>query len=127
MWPWILAWFPMVFLAIANGTLREVWLRKHLSELHAHQLSTLTGIVILGVYMGVVVRFLQPASSGQAWAIGLLWLGMTVAFEFGFGHYIAGHPWSRLWADYNLLAGRVWALVLVWVTVAPYLAYRWWR
>jgi hypothetical protein len=29
----------------------------------------------------------------------------TVAFELTFGHYVMGHPWSRLLADYNLLAG----------------------
>ena len=33
-------------------------------------------------------------------------------FELGFGHWVAGHPWSRLLADYDLLAGRIWVLVL---------------
>ena len=37
-----------------------------------------------------------------------LWLGMTLAFEFLFGHYIAGKSWSLLLADYNLAAGRLW-------------------
>ena len=51
-------------------------------------------------------------------------LAMTVAFEFLFGHYVAGHSWDRLLHDYNLFAGRVWVVVLVWVTVAPYLFFR---
>jgi hypothetical protein len=54
-------------------------------------------------------------------AFGLLWLGMTVAFAFLFGHYVVKRPWSDLLHDDNLFAGRVWVVVLVWVTMAPYL------
>jgi hypothetical protein len=121
---YILAWFPMVVIAIANGVLRESWYGKRFSELAAHQISSLTGIILFGVYIWLVVRFWRPASTGQAIAIGLLWLVMTIAFEFLFGHYVAGHSWQRLLHDYNLLAGRIWLLVLLWVAVAPYLFYR---
>jgi hypothetical protein len=31
------------------------------------------------------------------------------------------HPWTRLLHDYNILEGRVWVLVLVWITIAPYI------
>ena len=48
-----------------------------------------------------------------------------MAFEFSFGHFVAGHSWSRLFQDYNLFAGRLWVLVLLWLTLAPYLFY--WR
>ena len=54
----------------------------------------------------------------------MLWLGLTVAFEFLFGHYVVGHPWPRLLYDYNLLAGRVWSLLPIRVAVAPYVFYR---
>jgi hypothetical protein len=121
---YILAWIPMVGIAIANGVLRQSWYGKHLSELAAHQISTLSGIILFGVYIWLLVRFWRPTSAGQAIAIGLLWLAMTIAFEFLFGHYVAGHSWQRLLHDYNLLAGRIWLLVLVWVAVAPYLFYR---
>ena len=55
---------------------------------------------------------------------GLIWLALTVVFEFLFGHYVVGHPWSRLLHDYNILQGRVWALVLIWTAVVPYVIYR---
>jgi hypothetical protein len=122
MWKYVLAWFPMVAIAIANGVLRESWYGQHLSELAAHQLSSLSAIVLFGIYIWfVVARFWPPASNAQAIGIGLLWLVMTIAFEFLFGHYLAGHSWERLLHDYNLLAGHVWLLVLAWVAVAPYL------
>jgi hypothetical protein len=124
MWKYVLAWVPMVFIAMANGALREGWYGKHLSALHAHQLSTATGILLFGVYIGALMRIWRPASGGQAIAIGLVWLGMTVAFEFLFGHFVVKRPWRDLLYDYNLFAGRVWLVVLVWVSIAPYVFYR---
>jgi hypothetical protein len=123
MWKYVLAWIPMVFIAIANGAIREGWYGIHVSELHAHQLSTVTGVLLFGVYIWVLICLWRPASTAQALTIGLLWLGMTVAFEFLFGHYVAKRSWSDLLHDYNLFAGRVWLVVLVWVTTAPYLFY----
>ena len=66
MWKYVLAWIPMVFLAIANGALREGWYGKHLSELQAHQVSTATGVLLFGVYIWVLIRIWRPASAGQA-------------------------------------------------------------
>jgi hypothetical protein len=45
-----------------------------------------------------------------------------VGFEFRFGHYVMGRSWSRLLADYNLFAGRVWVLVLLTVLCMPLIA-----
>jgi hypothetical protein len=124
MWKYMLAWLPMVLIAVANGALRETWYGKHLSELRAHQLSTVTAVLLFGGYIGALLRVWRPESPGQALAIGSSWLGLTVAFEFLFGHYVAGHPWGKLFHDYNLVEGRVWIVVLVWITVAPYICYR---
>ena len=37
---YLLAWFHMIFIAIANGLLRESAYGRHLTELRAHQVST---------------------------------------------------------------------------------------
>ena len=124
MWRYVLAWLPMVLIAVANGALREGWYAKRLGELQAHQVSTAIGVVLFAVYIRAVIRVWKPASMRQALAVGLVWLALTVAFEFLFGHYVAGHPWSRLLHDYDLSAGRVWPVVLVWVTIAPAVFYR---
>src|SRR6516225_2804589 len=77
MWKYVLGWIPMVFIAIANGAIREGWYGKYVSELQAHQLSTATGVLLFGVYIWVLVRIWRPASTGQALTLGLVWLGMT--------------------------------------------------
>ena len=124
MWKYLLAWIPLVLIAIANGAMREALFTKRLGEPRAHQLSCATGILLFAVYVWALVRIWPPASSGQAIAIGLVWLALTVVFEFLFGRFARGISWSELLHDYNILAGRLWVLVLVWVTIAPYLFYR---
>jgi len=85
MWKYVLAWFPMVAIAIVNGVLRESWGGKHLRELAAHQASTLTAHILFGVYIWFILRIWRPASAAEAIRIGLFWLAMTITFEFLFG------------------------------------------
>ena len=117
-------WLVLAVVAIANGALRQGTYGKHLPELQAHQISTVTAILATGVVVWVINRIWPIGSAAQAWAIGLIWLLATVAFEFGFGHYVAGHSWQRLLADYNVLDGRVWSLFLVWILIMPWVIFR---
>jgi peptidoglycan biosynthesis protein MviN/MurJ (putative lipid II flippase) len=121
---YFLLWFPMTLIAILNGALRELAYQDAFGELAAHQVSTLTGIILLGVYMWLVSRRWKLTSSRQAVLAGLLWALLTIAFEFGFGHYVMHHAWEKLWHDYNLLEGRLWLFVLIWIGAAPYTFYQ---
>ena len=114
-----LLWIPMVFLAILNGIFRGAVFMRFLPELHAHQASTVTLILLFTMLVGVVSKWWRFESARQAFFIGLIWLVLTVVFEFTFGHFVAGHPWDRMFQDYNLLAGRVWILILIWIMVLP--------
>ncbi len=119
-----LLWIPLVFIAIANGAIRDATYKNSLGELGAHQLSTLTGIILFGIYIWAIGLKWRIESFRQAVVVGCIWLALTVAFEFLFFHYVAGHPWSVLLAAYNILEGKVWVLVPVFVAVAPYLSFR---
>lgn len=118
-----LAWIPMVFIAILNGAARDLIYGKHIPELRAHQISTISAIVLLGVYIFALSRIWKMESPAQAIAIGFIWLVLTLCFEFLFGHYVAGQPWGKLLHDYNIFAGRIWILIPIWITIAPYLFY----
>lgn len=121
---YFLAWFPMVGIAILNGFLRQSGYGPYFSELTAHQISTVTGIILMGIYIRIVTRYFPIKSSIQAAGIGGLWLILTVAFEFGFGHFLMRHPWSKLFHDYNIFEGRVWVFFLIWLTMSPYLCFK---
>jgi hypothetical protein len=124
MFKYVLAWLPLLVIAVLNGALRAGFYGRYLGELHAHQLASALGVVLFGIYIRAVIEYWRPESSRQALHIGLIWLGLTVAFEFLFMHYVAGHSWRALLHDYNIFAGRVWLVVLVWITLAPYVFYR---
>ena len=124
MWKYLIAWFVMLLVSVANGALRQFTFGKYLDETSAHQLSTVIGILLLGIVIWAYVRRYPPDSGRQALLIGLLWMALTVAFEFLFFHYVVGHSWSELLVNYNLLEGRVWVAVLAWVVIAPYLFFR---
>jgi len=119
-----LSWLGLVVLAIVNGAIREKGYARFMRELAAHQVSTLTGILLFSAYIMLLTRVWAIESSGQAFAIGGTWVALTIAFEFLFGHYVMGHPWSKLFRDYNLFKGRLWVLVLIWTFIAPYVFYR---
>ncbi len=120
----LLAWFVMLLIAMVNGSLRDFTYGLHMSELMAHQLSTVIGILLFALVIHQYVRRWPPASTRTAWSIGLFWMALTMAFEFLFFHYVAGHSWQKLLANYDLTAGRLWPLILLWVACAPYLFFR---
>lgn len=121
---YLYAWLALLAVAMVNGALREFTYGKYVSELSAHQLSCLTGILLFAVVIHQYVRRWPFASARQALGVGLFWMLLTVAFEFLFFHYVGGHSWDALLANYNLSAGRLWPLILLWVAFAPYLFYR---
>lgn len=83
-------------------------------------------MTLLGVVIGAYAWRWPFAGSAAAWRAGILWLAMTVAFEFLFFHYVTGHSWSELLANYDLAAGRLWVLLLAWIAVAPAVFQRLW-
>ncbi|MCB1748852.1 MAG: hypothetical protein H6977_13070 [Gammaproteobacteria bacterium] len=121
--PYVLGWFLLALIAIGNGIVREKTYGRHLGERTAHQLSTLLAATAVGIVGWLLQRGWPLADVGVALRVGLAWLVMTIAFEFGFGHYVAGHSWQRLWADYDLRRGRVWGLFLAWLALVPPLVY----
>lgn len=118
------AWLLMPIIGIINGTIRQYAYSNALGELRAHQVSTVTGIFLFGLYIWALTLLWKIRSSAEAIAIGFIWLTLTIAFEFLFGHYVMKHPWSRLLHDYNIFEGRLWVLVLLWVTLAPYVFHK---
>ena len=124
MFRYILAWFVLLVIAVGNGALRELTFAKAMPELRAHQLSTLIGFALVGVAIWLIIRAWPPSSSRQALAIGLLWLVLTVAFEFFMGLVLAHKTIPEVLHDYNLFAGRVWPLFLLWLSLAPWICYR---
>lgn len=117
-----LLWLPMIGIAFGNAALREWFFIKHFPELRAHQLSTLTLVVLCAIYVSLVYPLLSIHSGRQALSIGCIWMILTVLFEFTFGRMVH-RPWALLLQDYNLLRGRIWPLFLCSMLLLPYVLY----
>ena len=74
---YLIAWLVMLLVSIANGALRDFTYGKRMDELAAHQLSTVSSVLLLGIVIRGFVRRYPPSSGRQAIAIGLLWMAIA--------------------------------------------------
>lgn len=114
----------MLALAVANGAFRVAILNPRLGEAAGHVVSTLLLCAVIATLTWVTIDWIAPPGARAALAIGIAWTLLTVAFEFGFGHWVGRKPWPELLADYNVVRGRVWILVLIATTLSPWIAAR---
>ena len=116
----VLGWLGMAIAGVVNGMVRNWVYLPVVGDLVAHQISTgILMVVLVGVVYVVLGQELVRLSDWELWRIGAVWVGMTILFEFGAGHYLFRNSWQKLWADYDLTRGRVWLLVLVTELAAP--------
>jgi hypothetical protein len=119
-------WPLFLVTAVTLGAIREKLIAPSLGEHAAHVIGTLLFIAgmlaIMWVFVGKISDVVQRI---DLWLIGVTWTVMTVCFEFGFFHFVAGVPWEKLLADYNLFAVRLWVLVLLTTPFGPAIIGRW--
>ena len=114
-------WLGFLVVAITCGIIRERFLVPWLGPPGGRVLGTLlVGAIIFGLIYVFVGKLKQP-TQGSLVKLGLFWTISTIGFEFLFGHYALGHSWESLWADYNVLQGRLWPLVLMITLFGPLL------
>src|ERR671910_1376820 len=119
----LVIWLLLVILAVFNGAIREGLITPRFGEQGGHIGSTaiLCAAIILVAWFSI--SWIGPKNGREALVVGIVWVALTVAFEFLAGHYVFGNSWERLIADYNVLRGRIWLLVLLTNLVAPFWAF----
>lgn len=115
------AWLVLFVVMFANGALRVLVLEPRLGEDLARQVASLSGVMLVLLVSWLFVAAAPEARPAQLWRVGVGWLCATVAFEFLFGRFVSGQSWQALLADYDLLRGRLWSLILVSVCLGPWL------
>ena len=115
-------WGLLVICAILNGPFRQFVLIPRIGQNSGHGVSC---IMLSAVILLISYLFFHLTSVGYSvsdlWFVGLIWLCLTIVFEFGFGHFVMKKSWGKLLEDYNMLKGRVWVVVLIVTLTAPYL------
>jgi len=112
-------WFVLAISAITVATFRIGVLLPPFGEKTAHQLGTVLYLIVQFFIIYFFIRKMKIKDLKTLIIIGTFWVVITIIFEFVFGHYVMGHPWQKLFADYNLFNGRLWILVLINNLIAP--------
>lgn len=114
-------WFAFIPVPIINGILRESWYKAKIGELGANIIgvTVLSSVWVLYTYL-FFKNQINEFSFGKLLLIGLIWLAMTLLFEFGMG-FFAGRSLEYMLADYNILNGRLWPVFLLVVFFSPFI------
>jgi proline iminopeptidase len=114
----ILGWLVLLAVAFLNGTVRQLAFPSWLGDFEARQVAVGTGAVALGLAMWALLRRWPPRDAVQAWGVGALWAALTLVFEAAMTR-ATGHPWAEVAEQYAIWKGSLWALLLLWILVAP--------
>jgi hypothetical protein len=118
-------WVILAFLTILFAVFREAIFIPvtGLDGTLARALLIPVGIAYTFVIAYVFLRKTRALyKSSDTIRIGILWLILTIAFEFTFGSLVMGNSLSALVADYNIFAGRTWPVFLIGLLLSPIIA-----
>lgn len=117
-------WLLMLGIAVVCGAARDRFLAPRMGADAARAFETVLGVAVFVAVIFSTIRWIEPdLERGKLLALGVGWTLATVAFEFGMGLAMQ-KTWPEMLADYNLLAGRLWVLVLLALLVTPSIAGR---
>jgi hypothetical protein len=119
------SWLGICVLMIVNGAMREMALVSMLGRFWADIVSAVLGAAIILGATRLLFRPLVGRSSAELLRVSAMFVGLTVAFEFSFGHYVDHKSWSELFANYEIWNGRLWPVLLVILALTPFLWGRW--
>jgi hypothetical protein len=120
-----IVWLGIIVAESLHGTARRFLLEPYIGDFRASQIRMFTGAAIILVISMVSIRWIGAKSINLLLGVGLLWLVLTLSFEFLLGRLILGYSWERIIAEYNLIKGGLMAIGLMALMVSPVIAARW--
>jgi hypothetical protein len=111
-------WLLLLVLAVGNGALRESVLLKVLPHTAAFVCS---GVLLMAAVVLVsiaTIGWLGRLNLSTCLLVGILWLALTIGFEFSFG-LARGRSLSTLLDAYRFRGGDLWPEVLLIIALAP--------
>jgi hypothetical protein len=117
-------WLLILLCAVLNGMLREALLLPTFGKPAAFVISGVVLSLLIVAVSLVLVPHLGPLSISHAMYVGVFWLALTLAFEFGLGLFVQHRTWAELMEAYTFRDGNIWPLVLAVTLFSPTLAVR---
>ena len=118
----LIVWCAILGVAFVNGATRELWLIPRMGTLPGQIVSSVTLCVAILALSWVAAAWMAIPSTADAMQVGILWLVLTAAFEFGAGHYLFARSWNMLLEDYRGIGALIRVPMLITTVVAPVVA-----
>jgi hypothetical protein len=115
-------WLVILPVAVGNGILREIVLIPALGRPVGLAASGIALSLLIFIIAWLAAPWYGAMHARRYWHIGALWLGLTLAFEFGFGRLVQHKTWDQLLQAYNFSGGNIWPAVLAMTFFSPRLA-----
>jgi hypothetical protein len=125
MWARAIAiWLLVMALEFVHGTLRRIFLRPHVGDFRSGQIGVFTGILLFLLVVYFCEPWMKLRSAADCFRVGALWVALTLAFEWSFGHYAMGRSWESMGTEYNLMRGGLMPVGLTIFGMTPWIAWR---
>jgi hypothetical protein len=70
------------------------------------QIGAIVGPVIILALGHLCIDWIGAKGAHALWTVGLMWLALTLTFEFAVGLYVFGYSWPRMLAHLFILGRR---------------------
>jgi hypothetical protein len=117
-------WLVIIGVEIVHGIVRGLWLVPLVGWQRSNQIGVFTGSLLFLLVALALARWLGVRQAGRLFAVGALWVALTLIFEFTFGPLVLGLPVSAVAAEFDLAAGGLMPIGLAFLLLTPWLAAR---
>lgn len=115
----LLVWLVIIGVETIHGILRGLFLAPLIGDFPARRISVFTGSVLIFLVAYVFIRWIAATTRIQLVFVGLMWVVLTILFEFGLGRFVLDLPWERLTEDYDLTRGGLLGFGLLFMAATP--------
>lgn len=118
----LIVWFLIIVAESIHGTLRQLFLAPLIGDFPARRVSVFTASLVIFLITYLFIRWISAPTDKALLGIGLVWVILTVSFEFILGILVLSYTWERILEDYDISRGGLMGFGLLFMFFAPYVA-----
>jgi hypothetical protein len=118
----IAVWLLIVFAESVHGTLRQLLLAPLVGDFTARRISFFVAVLLIFLITYFSIRWINAPTFKSLFAVGLMWMILMTAFEFGLGIFVMNYSWEQMLRDYDVSRGGLMGFGLIFMAFAPFLA-----
>lgn len=115
-------WLIIIVAESIHGTIRQLFLSPIVGDFPARRIAVFSGMILIFFITYIFIRWIDAPSFKSLFAVGLMWVMLTVLFEFILGFFVFDYTRERIFEDYNLTRGGLMGFGLLFMFFAPLFA-----